>query len=156
MQKTKIIQNFVSKSQFVLPFSRKIYQKLYLNYEICFLIRLTRARLMFVFCLFSARKPKVIYFITTKFTKNWNKFLLKPAKRNRQGRPSSQCHRAMALVVFCPAPKVRAYFGCPVTKNLDSPKWYFGLVPRFNIFYIWKKTVLYELHSYHLLEEENL
>ena len=41
-----------------------------------------------------------------------------------QGRPSSQCHRAMALVVFCPALKVRAYFGRPVTKNLDSPKWH--------------------------------
>ena len=25
---------------------------------------------------------------------------------------------------FCPAPKVRAYFGRPVTKSLDSPKWY--------------------------------
>ena len=41
-----------------------------------------------------------------------------------QGRPSSQCHRAMALVVFCPAQKVRAYFGRPVTKSLDSPKWH--------------------------------
>ena len=25
---------------------------------------------------------------------------------------------------FCLAPKVRAYFGCPVTKILDSPKWH--------------------------------
>ena len=25
---------------------------------------------------------------------------------------------------FCPALKVRAYFGCPVTKNLDSLKWH--------------------------------
>ena len=28
----------------------------------------------------------------------------------------------MALVDFYPVTKVRAYFGCPVTKSLDSPK----------------------------------
>ena len=41
-----------------------------------------------------------------------------------QWRPSSQCQRAMALVVFCPAPKFGAYFGCLVTKNLKAPKWH--------------------------------
>ena len=41
-------------------------------------------------------------------------------KQYSQGRPSSQSHRAMALVVLCPAPK---YFGCPVTKSLEAPKW---------------------------------
>ena len=42
---------------------------------------------------------------------------------------SNGAHLASATVpwhwlFFCPAPKVRAYFGCPVTKNLDSPKWH--------------------------------
>ena len=41
-----------------------------------------------------------------------------------QGRPSSQCHRAMALVVFCPAPNFRAYIECPVTKSLETPNWH--------------------------------
>ena len=41
-----------------------------------------------------------------------------------QGRPSSQCHRAMALVVFCPAPKFGVYFGCLVKKNLKALKWH--------------------------------
>ena len=44
--------------------------------------------------------------------------------RYKQGRPSSQCHRAIALVVFLPRPKVRAYFGHATTKILDSPKWH--------------------------------
>ena len=44
--------------------------------------------------------------------------------RYKQGRPSSQCHRDIALVVFLPRPKVRAYFGHPTTKILDSPKWH--------------------------------
>ena len=44
--------------------------------------------------------------------------------KNKQGLPSSQYLRAMVLVVFCPAPKVRAYFGRPVTKSLDSLKWH--------------------------------
>ena len=25
---------------------------------------------------------------------------------------------------FCPAPKVRAYFGHSITKSIDSPKWH--------------------------------
>ena len=41
-----------------------------------------------------------------------------------QGRPSSQCHRAMALVVFYPAPKVRAHIGCLVAKSLEVPRWH--------------------------------
>ena len=41
-----------------------------------------------------------------------------------QWRPSSQCHRAMALVVLCPAPKFGAYFECLVTKYLKAPKWH--------------------------------
>ena len=40
------------------------------------------------------------------------------------GRPSSQCHRAMALVFFCPVPKVGAHFGRLITKRLKSPKWH--------------------------------
>ena len=50
--------------------------------------------------------------------------LLSSFKTDNQGRPSSQCHCAMALVFFCPAPKVRAYFGRHIIKSLDSPKWY--------------------------------
>ena len=41
-----------------------------------------------------------------------------------QGRPSSQCHRAMALVVFCPALNFRAYIEYPVTKRLETPNWH--------------------------------
>ena len=41
-----------------------------------------------------------------------------------QGRHSNQCHRAMALVVFCPAPNFRAYIECPVTKKLETPNWH--------------------------------
>ena len=36
-------------------------------------------------------------------------------------------HLASATVpwlFFCPAPKVRAYFGRHITKSLDSPKWH--------------------------------
>ena len=41
-----------------------------------------------------------------------------------QGRPSNQCHRAMALVVFCPAPNFKAYIEYPVTKSLETPNWH--------------------------------
>ena len=41
-----------------------------------------------------------------------------------QGCPSSQCHRAMALVAFCPALNFRAYIECPVTKRLETPNWH--------------------------------
>ena len=39
-----------------------------------------------------------------------------------QGRLSSQCHRAMALVVFLPRPEVGAYFGHPVKKKSQIPE----------------------------------
>ena len=41
-----------------------------------------------------------------------------------QDHPSSQCHCAMALVVFCLAPNFRAYIECPVTKSLETPNWH--------------------------------
>ena len=44
--------------------------------------------------------------------------------RDSQGRRTSQCHRAMALVVFCPAPNFRAYIERPVTKSLETPNWH--------------------------------
>ena len=35
---------------------------------------------------------------------------------------TSQCHRAMALVVFCPAPKVSTYYWAPRKRNPRIPK----------------------------------
>ena len=37
---------------------------------------------------------------------------------------SNKSHVPWDCFIFCPAPKVKAYFGRPVTKRLDSPKWH--------------------------------
>ena len=37
---------------------------------------------------------------------------------------SNKSHVPWDCFIFCPAPKVKAYFGRPVTKSLDSPKWH--------------------------------
>ena len=29
---------------------------------------------------------------------------------------------------YCPAPKFRAYFGCPVTKSIKTPKWHWMIL----------------------------
>ena len=42
--------------------------------------------------------------------------------RHIQGRPSSQCHRAMALVVFLPRPEIWGIFWVPGNKKSQSPE----------------------------------
>ena len=39
-----------------------------------------------------------------------------------QWRPSSQCHRAMALVVFLPRPEIWGIFWVPGNKKSQSPE----------------------------------
>ena len=43
---------------------------------------------------------------------------------SNQGRPSSQCHCAMALVVFLPRPEIWGIFWVSSNKNLKAPKWH--------------------------------
>ena len=68
-----------------------------------------------------------------------------------QGRPSSQCHRAMALVVFCPAPNFRAYIESPITKSLETPNWHWLIsfpmgALDYDIIIMWLKiTILFGL-----------
>ena len=56
-----------------------------LIYEIFFFIHLTRAWLMFFFCLFSARKPKVIFFIHyNRIHETLKQVSIETCKKNKQ------------------------------------------------------------------------